>query len=182
MPNNTQNRENLHRFTTEPPRRIFRRRAAPPQHPFRHPPWRTPRLRKPPLPRPSSPSPTPALPSASGSAPPPALLLHLRRQPSRSSSPRYFSPPISVSSCFVSVFFSAHGSILALFALQESPVAAGNLEPVVVDDSLSIYKVRYRSAYIVFAEMPLPLCSPARTVPCIRKVLLFNLPLVTSCK
>uniref|UniRef100_A0A8R7QCB8 Uncharacterized protein n=1 Tax=Triticum urartu TaxID=4572 RepID=A0A8R7QCB8_TRIUA len=47
---------------------------------------------------------------------------------------------------------------------EESPVAAGNLEPVVVDDSLSIYKVRFRNAHLVFAEVPLSLCSPAKTV------------------
>ncbi|KAM0854079.1 hypothetical protein ACQ4PT_050648 [Festuca glaucescens] len=92
-------------------------------------------------PPPSSPSPTLPSASASASTPPPALLLRPSRQPSRSSSPRYFSSGFCFF-LFVSAFCSAQGSIFTLFPLQESPVAAGNVEPLVVDDSLSIYKGR----------------------------------------
>lgn len=121
--------------------------------------WRAkrPRTPSPPLPPPplSSPSPTPTLPSASASASArhPDLLRRRRRQPSRCSSPRYISPAFlffllllllllwAYPTTYLPGYFDARFGRF-LVELQESPVAAGELEPVVIDDSLSIYKVR----------------------------------------
>ena len=122
--------------------------------------WRAkrPRTPSPPLPPPplSSPSPTPSLPSASASASARHgdLLRRRRRQPSRCSSPRYISPAFlfffllllllllwAYPTTYLPGYFDARFGRF-LVELQESPVAAGELEPVVIDDSLSIYKVR----------------------------------------
>ena len=47
--------------------------------------------------------------------------------------------------------------------LQESPVASASLDPVVVDDSLTIYKVRLQMcllACLAFVGMLLSSCNP----------------------